>query len=264
MTVTQDALKNGILKNGMTVIEPTSGNTGIGLAYAGAVLGIKVALVMPEHMSEERKLMMKAFGAELILTPKEKGMQGAIDKATELSATEPDKYYMPQQFNNPANPLIHEKTTAPEIWRDTEGQIDVFVAGVGTGGTISGVSRYLKAKKEIVSIAVEPAGSPVITQKLAGEEIKPGPHAIQGIGAGFIPGNLDLRMIDHVMTVEDEDAKETARRLAAEEGIISGISSGAAVAGAIQGVAKLQLKDKNIVIILPDSGERYLSSGLYK
>lgn len=260
-----DAEKRGVLKPGMEIIEPTSGNTGIALAFAGAARGYKVTLTMPESMSIERRKVLKAFGAELILTEAAKGMPGAISKATELAAAEPERYFLPQQFENPANPEIHQKTTGPEIWDATDGKIDVLVAGVGTGGTITGLSRYFKQDKgkQIISVAVEPVDSPVITQALAGETLKPGPHKIQGIGAGFIPGVLDLSIIDRVEQVTNEEAFETARRLAKEEGLISGISSGAAVAAAAKLSEDPAFAGKCIVVILPDSGERYLSTPLY-
>ena len=260
-----DAEKRGVLKPGMEIIEPTSGNTGIALAFAGAARGYKVTLTMPESMSIERRKVLKAFGAELILTEAAKGMPGAISKATELAAAEPERYFLPQQFENPANPEIHQKTTGPEIWDATDGKIDVLVAGVGTGGTITGLSRYFKQDKgkQIISVAVEPVDSPVITQALAGEPLKPGPHKIQGIGAGFIPGVLDLSIIDRVEQVTNEEAFETARRLAKEEGLISGISSGAAVAAAAKLSEDPAFAGKCIVVILPDSGERYLSTPLY-
>jgi cysteine synthase A len=261
-----DALERGVLKEGMEIIEPTSGNTGIALAYVGAALGYKVTLTMPETMSIERRKILKAFGANLVLTEGPKGMPGAIAKAEEMQAAEPDKFFIPQQFKNPANPQIHIKTTGPEIWDDTDGEIDVLVAGVGTGGTITGVSKYIKETKgkAILSVAVEPAGSPVLSQKLAGEELTPGPHQIQGIGAGFIPDVLDLTMIDRVEQVENEEAVEFARRLTKEEGILSGISSGAAVAVAARLAKDPEFVGKTIVAILPDSGERYLSTALFE
>jgi cysteine synthase A len=260
-----DALEKGTLKKGMTVIEPTSGNTGIGLAYVGAALGIKVTLVMPETMSVERRMMMSAFGAEFILTEGPKGMKGAIDKAAELAAAEPEKYFMAQQFENPANPAMHRRTTGPEIWKDTDGLVDIFVSGIGTGGTVTGVSQYIKQDmgKQIFTVGVEPANSPVITQHLAGQDLKPAPHKIQGIGAGFIPKTLDVSLLDKVQTIADDEAIGYAKRLATEEGMISGISSGAAVAAALRTARELGLKDKVIVVILPDSGERYLSMGLF-
>lgn len=261
-----DAEERGVLKPGMEIIEPTSGNTGIALAFVGAARGYKVTLTMPETMSIERRKILKAFGANLELTPGEKGMPGAIAKAEELVATDPDRYFLPQQFKNAANPAIHEKTTGPEIWKDTEGKIDVLVAGVGTGGTITGVSRFIKntQKWKIVSVAVEPSNSPVISQKLAGEEPKPGPHMIQGIGAGFIPDVLDLSLIDRIEQVGNEEAMEFSRRLAIEEGILSGISCGAAVAVAARIAKEPEFEGKTIVVILPDSGERYLSTTLFE
>ncbi len=260
-----DAEKRGVLKPGVEVIEPTSGNTGIALAFVCASRGYKVTLTMPETMSLERRKVLKAMGANLILTEGAKGMPGAIAKATELAESDPDRYFMPGQFSNPANPAIHEQTTGPEIWEATDGKIDILVSGVGTGGTITGVSRHIKQScgKAILSVAVEPLGSPVISQKLAGEEIKPAPHKIQGIGAGFIPDNLDLSIVDQVEQVSNEEAIEYARRLGTEEGILSGISCGAAVAVADR-LAKLpEHKGKTLVVILPDSGERYLTSILY-
>ena len=260
-----DAEERGLLKPGVEVIEPTSGNTGIALAFVCASRGYKLTLTMPETMSLERRKILAAFGAELVLTPGTEGMSGAIRKAEEIMAASPGRYIMPQQFRNPANPAIHERTTGPEIWNDTDGEIDVLVAGVGTGGTITGVSRYIKnvRQKKIVSIAVEPASSPVISQTLAKQPLKPSPHKIQGIGAGFVPANLDLAMVDRVETVTDDEALETARRLAVEEGILSGISCGAAVAVALRVAREPQFAGKTIVTVLPDSGERYLSSVLF-
>ncbi|MCX7591725.1 MAG: cysteine synthase A [Kiritimatiellae bacterium] len=260
-----DAEEKGLLKPGMRILEPTSGNTGIALAYVGAARGYGVRLTMPETMSIERRKVLRAFGAELILTDGALGMRGAIAKAEELLATSPSLYYMPQQFKNPANPAIHEKTTGPEIWRDTGGRVDVLVAGVGTGGTITGVSRFIKlaCRHRLVSVAVEPALSPVISQKLAGQELKPGPHMIQGIGAGFIPDVLDLGLLDRVEQVTNEEAMEFARRLAREEGILSGISSGAAVAVVARLAREEEFHGKTFVVILPDAGERYLSTPLY-
>ena len=259
-----DAEQKGLLKPGMTIVEPTSGNTGIGLAFVAAARGYKLVLTMPASMSLERRKVLKALGAELVLTEPAKGMKGAIEKANELAAANPD-YYLPQQFENPANPAIHEKTTGPEIWRDTEGAIDVLVSGVGTGGTITGVSRYIKQTqgKPILSVAVEPVGSPVISQTLAGDEVKPAPHKIQGIGAGFVPKNLDLAMVDQVEQVADEDAKAMALRLMREEGILCGISCGAAMVAAVRLAEKPEMQGKTIVVILPDSGERYLTSMLF-
>ncbi|MGR7922293.1 cysteine synthase A [Zobellella denitrificans] len=261
-----DAEKRGELVPGKELIEPTSGNTGIALAFVAASRGYPITLTMPNTMSLERRQLLKALGANLVLTEGAKGMKGAIEKALELKESAPEKYVLLQQFNNPANPEIHEKTTGPEIWEDTDGEIDVFVAGVGTGGTITGVSRYIKHTKgkAITSVAVEPVESPVITQALAGEEIKPGPHKIQGIGAGFIPGNLDLSLLDRVERVSSEDAIEMARRLMKDEGILAGISSGAAVVAANRIAALPEFADKNIVVVLPSSGERYLSSALFQ
>jgi cysteine synthase A len=258
-----DAEERGVLKPGMTIVEPTSGNTGIGLAFVAAARGYKLVLTMPASMSLERRKVLKALGAELVLTEPAKGMKGAIE-ANELVAANPD-YYLPQQFENPANPAIHEKTTGLEIWRDTDGAIDVLVAGVGTGGTITGVSRYIKQTqgKPILSVAVEPVGSPVISQTLAGDEVNPAPHKIQGIGAGFVPKNLDLSLVDQVEQVTDEDAKAMALRLMREEGILCGISCGAAMAAAVRLAEKPDMQGKTIVVILPDSGERYLSSMLF-
>ncbi|HDS6401401.1 TPA: cysteine synthase A [Morganella morganii subsp. morganii] len=261
-----DAEKRGILKPGVELVEPTSGNTGIALAYVTAARGYKLTLTMPDTMSIERRKLLKALGANLVLTEGAKGMKGAIEKADEISASDPSRYIVLQQFSNPANPAIHEKTTGPEIWEDTDGNVDVVVAGVGTGGTITGIARYLKnikGKKDVTIVAVEPEGSPVITQALAGEEIKPGPHKIQGIGAGFIPGNLDLSLIDRVELISNEDAFATARKLMEREGILAGISSGAAVIAAERLAKEDKFKGKNIVVILPSSGERYLSTALF-
>ncbi|MGL4515856.1 MAG: cysteine synthase A [Shewanella sp.] len=261
-----DAEKKGLLTKEHELIEPTSGNTGIALAYVAAARGYKLTLTMPSTMSLERRKLLKALGANLVLTEGAKGMKGAIDKAEEIRQSAPDKYVLLQQFTNPANPEIHEKTTGPEIWNDTDGEVDVFVAGVGTGGTITGVSRYLKkiAGKNITSVAVEPADSPVISQTLAGLPVQPGPHKIQGIGAGFIPGNLDLSLIDRVETVTNDEAIEMARRLMQEEGILVGISSGAAVVAANRIAALPEFEGKNIVVILPSAAERYLSSVLFQ
>ena len=261
-----DAEKRGLLKPGVEIIEPTSGNTGIALAYVAAARGYKLTLTMPETMSIERRRVLAALGANLILTPGADGMKGAIQQAEALAASDPKRYFLPQQFKNPANPAIHEKTTGPEIWDDTDGGIDVLVAGVGTGGTLTGISRYVKnAKgKKIVSVAVEPKESPVISQKLAGQELKPGPHKIQGIGAGFIPDTLDLSLVDRVEQVDAAEAVEMARRLAKEEGMLVGISCGAAAAAAVR-LAKLdEFAGKTIVVILPDAGERYLSTVLFE
>jgi cysteine synthase A len=249
-----------------TIVEPTSGNTGIALAFVAAARGYPIILTMPETMSLERRRMLKAYGAELVLTEGAKGMPGAIAKAEEIAASDPKKYYLPQQFKNPANPEIHFQTTGPEIWNDTDGQIDILVSGVGTGGTITGVSRYIKQekKKAIRSVAVEPIHSPVLTQIRAGEPVKPGPHKIQGIGAGFKPDTLDLSLVDEVVTVSNDEAVEHARRLHKEEGITSGISGGAAIAAAVKVAQQPASKGKLIVVILPDAGERYLSSVLFE
>jgi cysteine synthase A len=261
-----DAERRGILKPGKELIEPTSGNTGIALAFVGAARGYKVTLLMPETMSIERRKVLKALGANLILTDGALGMAASIQRAEEMVASAPDHYVLLQQFRNPANPEIHVKTTGPEIWADTQGNIDVLVAGIGTGGTITGISRYFKLekKKPILSVGVEPHGSPVITQTLAGEKPRPGPHGIQGIGAGFIPETLDLKMVDRVELADDEESIEMARRLASEEGILSGISSGAAVAVAVRIAKEPSMTGKTIVVILPDSGERYLTSALFE
>ncbi len=261
-----DAEKRGVLGPGKELIEPTSGNTGIALAFVAAARGYPITLVMPDTMSVERRRVLRAFGASLILTEGSAGMQGAINKAEQVVASDPARYVLLQQFQNPANPEIHFKTTGPEIWDDTAGAIDVLVSGVGTGGTITGVSRYIKnvRKKKILSIAVEPVHSAVITQQLKGEPLKPGPHKIQGIGAGFIPGTLDLAMVDRVELVTNEESIEMARRLAREEGILSGISCGAAVAAAVRVAGEPQMKGKTIVVVLPDSGERYLSTPLFE
>jgi cysteine synthase A len=261
-----DAEEKGLLGPGMELIEPTSGNTGIALAFVAAARGIPITLTMPETMSLERRKVLKAFGANLVLTPGAKGMSGAIAEAEAIAASDPSRYFLPNQFKNPANPDIHMKTTGPEIWEDTDGDVDVVVSGVGTGGTITGISRYFKQVrgKQILSVAVEPEDSPVITQKLAGEALQPGPHKIQGIGAGFIPDTLDLSMVDRVEQVSNDESIEFARRLAREEGLLVGISCGAAAAVAIRLAALPEFKGKTIVVILPDSGERYLSSVLYE
>ena len=260
-----DAEKRGLLKQDVEIVEPTSGNTGIALAFVAAARGYKLTLTMPDTMSIERRRVLTAFGANMILTPGAEGMLGAIAKATELAESGSGKYFMPQQFKNPANPEIHEKTTGPEIWEATGGDVDVLVAGVGTGGTISGISRYWKkrAERPFMSIAVEPKESPVISQKLAGDEIKPGPHKIQGIGAGFIPDTLDLSVVDRVEQISSEEAFEFARRLAREEGLLSGISCGAAAAVAVKLAHTEEFAGKNIVVVLPDAGERYLSTTLF-
>lgn len=260
-----DAEKKGLLTKDKELIEPTSGNTGIALAYVAAARGYKLTLTMPNTMSLERRKLLKALGANLVLTEGAKGMKGAIEKAEEIRLTDPDKYIILQQFSNPANPEIHEKTTGPEIWNDTDGKVDVVIAGVGTGGTITGISRYIKKTqgKAITSVAVEPTESPVITQTLAGEPVQPGPHKIQGIGAGFIPGNLDLELIDRVETVTSEDAIAMAHRLMKEEGILVGISSGAAAVAAVRLAELPEFKNKTIVAILPSAAERYLSSPLF-
>lgn len=260
-----DAETRGLLGPGKELIEPTSGNTGIALAFVAAAKGIPLTLTMPETMSIERRKLLVAFGAKLILTEGAKGMNGAIAKAEEIRASDPERYVLLQQFKNPANPAIHEKTTGPEIWNDTEGQVDIFVSGVGTGGTITGVSRYIKQTqgKAIQTVAVEPIASPVLTQKRNGQEIKPAPHKIQGIGAGFVPDVLDLSLVDLIEQVSNEEAVEYAQRLAKEEGILAGISCGAATAVAVR-LAKLpENTGKTIVVVLPDSGERYLSSILF-
>ena len=259
-----DAEKRGILTKDIELVEPTSGNTGIALAYVAAARGYKLTLTMPETMSVERRKLLKALGANLVLTEGAKGMKGAIAKAEEIQASDPQRYLILQQFSNPANPAIHEQTTGPEIWEDTDGDVDVLIAGVGTGGTITGTGRYLKSKKSSVTlVAVEPTDSPVITQTLNGEEVKPGPHKIQGIGAGFIPGNLDLDLLDRVTLITNDESIQMARRLMEEEGILAGISSGAAVAAAVKLSEEANFADKTIVVILPSSGERYLSTALF-
>ena len=265
VSMVQAAEASGRLKAGVTMVEPTSGNTGIGLAFVAAARGYKLILTMPSSMSLERRKILKALGAELVLTEPAKGMKGAIEKANEIAATDPAKYIVLQQFENPANPAAHEKHTGPEIWRDTEGAIDVLVSGIGTGGTLTGVSRYIKKTcgKPILSVGVEPTSSPVISQVLAGQDVAPAPHKIQGLGAGFIPKNLDLSMLDQVEQVSDEEAKLMALRLMREEGILCGISCGAAMAAAVRLAQQPQMQGKTIVVILPDSGERYLSSMLF-
>ena len=261
-----DAEKRGVLKPGIEIVEPTSGNTGIALAFVAAARGYSITLTMPETMSLERRRVVAAFGAKLVLTPGPEGMKGAIKKATEIYESDKQHYFMPQQFDNPANPEIHEKTTGPEIWEDTGGQIDVLVSGVGTGGTLTGVSRYVKhAKgKGITSVAVEPTVSPVIKQTMAGEPLTPGPHKIQGIGGGFVPKNLDLSLVDRVELVTNEESVEMARRLTREEGILSGISCGAAAAVAVRLTKLPEFAGKTIVAVLPDSGERYISTILFE
>ena len=261
-----DAEEKGLLGPGKQLIEPTSGNTGIALAFVAAARGIPITLTMPETMSLERRKVLKALGANLVLTPGAKGMGGAIAEAEAIASSDPDRYVLLHQFKNPANPAIHVKTTGPEIWNDTDGNVDLFVSGVGTGGTLTGVSRYFKEVrgKQILSVAVEPEDSPVITQKRNGEALQPGPHKIQGIGAGFIPDTLDLSLVDRVEQVSNEEALDYARRLAKEEGILAGISCGAAVAVAARLSAQDAFQGKTIVVVLPDSGERYLSSVLYE
>jgi len=261
-----DAEERGILKPGKEIVEPTSGNTGIALAFVAAARGYPITLTMPETMSLERRKVLKVLGANLVLTEGAKGMKGAISKAEEIRASDPERYFLPQQFSNPANPLIHFRTTGPEIWEDTEGAVDVLVSGVGTGGTITGVSRYIKHEKKhpLLSIAVEPTASPVITQTRAGEEVKPGPHKLQGLGAGFIPDNLDLSIVDRVEQVTNEESLEMARRLAKEEGILCGISCGAAVIAAVRVAKEPGMENKTIVVVLPDASERYLSSPLFE
>ncbi|MFM2432128.1 MAG: cysteine synthase [Cyanobacteriota bacterium] len=261
-----DAEKRGLLEAGKELVEPTSGNTGIALAFVAATKGIPLTLTMPETMSLERRKLLRTYGANLILTEGAKGMTGAIAKAEEIAASDPDRYVLLQQFKNPANPRIHEETTGPEIWNDTEGQIDIFVSGVGTGGTITGVSRYIKQTqgKSIFSVAVEPETSPVLSQTLAGQTVKSGPHKIQGIGAGFVPDILDLSLVDAIETVSNEEAISYAQRLAKEEGILAGISCGAATAVAARLAQRPEHQGKTIVVVLPDSGERYLSSVLFQ
>jgi cysteine synthase len=261
-----DAEQRAVLKPGMSIVEATSGNTGIALAFAAAARGYGCVLTMPDTMSMERRKVLIAFGAKLILTPGAKGMKGAIAKAEELAAAEPAKYVLMRQFDNPANPAIHERTTGPEIWDDTQGKVDVFVSGVGTGGTLTGVSRYIKhtRAKKILTVAVEPTLSPVIGQTLAGQALTPSPHKIQGIGAGFIPKNLDLSLIDRVEQVTNDEAIGMARRLAREEGILCGISCGAAMAAALRLAREAAFAGKTIVVILPDAGERYLSGALFE
>lgn len=261
-----DAEERGLLKPGKAIVEPTSGNTGIALAFVAAARGYPITLTMPETMSLERRKVLKILGANLVLTEGAKGMKGAIAKAEEIQASDPNRFFLPQQFKNPANPRIHFETTGPEIWNDTGGQVDVLVSGIGTGGTITGVSRYIKHEKKhpLLSIGVEPTNSPVITQTLNKEEVKPGPHKIQGIGAGFIPDTLDVSMVDRVELVSNEEAIEMARRLATEEGILSGISCGAAAAVAARVAMEPEMAGKVMVVVLPDMAERYLSSPLFE
>jgi len=261
-----DATQRDLLGPGKELVEPTSGNTGIALAFVAAARSLPLTLTMPETMSLERRKLLVAYGAKLVLTEGAKGMSGAIAKAEEIVASDPERYVMLQQFKNPANPAIHESTTGPEIWDDTDGAIDILISGVGTGGTITGVTRYIKQTqgKAIISIAVEPSASPVLTQTRMGEPLKPGPHKIQGIGAGFVPGVLDLELVDDIELVSNEEAIDFARRLAREEGILAGISCGAAVAVAVRVAKRPEHAGKTIVVILPDSGERYLSSPLFE
>jgi cysteine synthase A len=261
-----DAEKRGVLKQGIEIVEPTSGNTGIALAFVAAARGYAITLTMPETMSIERRRVLAAFGAKVVLTPGPEGMKGAIKKAAEIYESDTVHYFMPQQFDNPANPAIHETTTGPEIWNDTDGTVDIFVSGVGTGGTLTGVSRYIKngKGKKILTVAVEPATSPVIAQTMSGQPLTPAPHKIQGIGGGFVPKNLDLSLVDRVENVSNEESVEFARRLMREEGILCGISCGAAAAVAVR-LAKLpEFAGKTIVTVLPDSGERYLSTILFE
>jgi cysteine synthase A len=263
VSMIEAAERDGKIKKDTTIVEPTSGNTGIGLAFACAARGYRLIVTMPDTMSHERRRLLKAFGVEVVLTPGEKGMAGAIAKAEEILRTVPNSF-MPQQFRNPANPEIHRRTTAEEIWNDTDGKADILISGVGTGGTITGVSEVIKKRKPTFkAIAVEPVNSPVITQRMHGQELKPGKHKIQGLGAGFIPGVLNLDMIDEVIQVKDEDAFEMARRLTREEGVLCGISSGAAVWAAVQVAKRPDSGGKVIVVVLPDLGERYLSTPLY-
>jgi cysteine synthase A len=266
VSMIRDAEERGLLKPGKEIIEPTSGNTGIALAFVAAARNYPLTLTMPETMSLERRRVLAAFGATLILTPGAEGMKGAVARAEAIAGADPDHYFLPQQFKNPANPRIHEQTTGPEIWNDTDGAVDVLVAGVGTGGTITGVSRFIKLTKgkAITSVAVEPAASPILTQVRAGQPLQPGKHKIQGIGAGFVPATLDLNIVDRVEQVSDDEAIDTARRLAREEGILAGISSGAAAAAAVRLAKQPEFEGKTIVVVLPDSGERYISTALFE
>ncbi len=258
------AERDGKIKPGTMIVEPTSGNTGIGLAYVCAARGYKLRVTMPESMTIERRRLLKALGADVVLTPAAEGMPGAMRKADSILAEEPGKYFMPQQFKNPANPEVHRKTTAEEIWRDTEGKVDILISGVGTGGTITGVAEVIKQRKPgFMAIAVEPTNSPVLTQRMAGQELKPGRHTIQGLGAGFIPEVLNVKIIDECIQVKDEDAAATARKLSTQEGIFCGISSGAAVRAAIEVARRPDSAGKLVVVVLPDLGERYLSTQLY-
>ena len=261
-----DAERRGVLKPGVEIVEPTSGNTGIALAYVAAARGYPLTLTMPETMSLERRRVLAALGAKLVLTPGAEGMKGAIQRAEALAASDPKKYFLPQQFKNPANPAIHEKTTGPEIWNDTDGRVDVLVSGIGTGGTLTGISRYFKQtrKAPLLSVAVEPQESPVISQHRAGQALKPGPHKIQGIGAGFIPDTLDLSLVDRVELVSSPEAIEMARRLMREEGLLVGISCGAATVAAVRLAQQPEFAQRTIVVILPDAGERYLSTALFE
>ncbi|HMK35793.1 MAG TPA: cysteine synthase A [Desulfomonilaceae bacterium] len=266
VSMIRDAESRGVLRKGMEIVEPTSGNTGIALAYVCAIKGYKVTLTMPETMSIERRKVLKLFGAHLVLTDGTKGMKGAVAKAEEIISLDTAQYFMPQQFKNPSNPKMHELTTGPEIWDETDGKIDVFVSGVGTGGTLTGVARFIRHTKgkKIHVVAVEPAESPVISQTMQGKEPVPGPHKIQGIGAGFVPENLDLSLVDEVQLVTSDEALEFARRLAREEGLLSGISSGAAVLAAIRLAKRDEFRKKTIAVVLPSAGERYLSSALFE
>lgn len=261
-----DAEQSGRLRKGMEIVEPTSGNTGIALAFVAAARGYRLTLTMPESMSLERRKVLKALGANLLLTEAARGMKGAIEKASEIANSDPNRFFLPQQFENPANPAIHERTTGPEIWNDTDGTVDILVSGVGTGGTITGISRFIKNQKgkKITSVAVEPTHSPVISQTIAGQPVTPGPHKIQGIGAGFVPANLDLSLVDLVEQVSNEEAIDMAKRLAREEGILSGVSCGAAMTAAVRHARKPENDGKVIVVILPDAAERYLTGPLFE